>query len=64
MFVKHEQKRELDHLHGIILQNCHEGLVMLVGEMWVEVTGCCLLPLIDSLAEASGWNGRSLDGKM
>lgn len=32
--------------------------------MWVEVTGCCLLPLIDSLAEASGWNGRSVDGKM
>lgn len=51
MFVKRERKRELDHLHGIILQNCHEGLVMLVGEMWVEVTGCCLLPLIDS-----GWS--------
>lgn len=33
MFVKHEQKRELDNLHGIILQSFHEGLVMLVGEM-------------------------------
>lgn len=34
MFVKNgRKKRELDHLHGIILQSFHEGLVMAVEEM-------------------------------